>query len=157
VSLIKHGVFSNILPTLLRMTQTADADVPVVVGTAPVHRITGGISHLNTPFLCLDPGSAIAYFGCATPSGQVVGSDWKQWTLNSAFYMCFTLLNQFNKPSPVFVNIFNPATDITAVSQVSMNVVNKVITIPFATADVAIDSVVVKNSAGTQTLVLGIS
>ena len=153
--LIKHGVFSNILPTLLRMTQTADADVPVVVGTAPVHRISGGLTHVNTPFLCLDPGSTLAYLGCATPSGQTVGSDWKTWTLNPAFYMCFTLLNQFDKPSPVFVNMFNPATDLTSVAQASMNVVNKVITIPFATADVAIDSVVVKNSAGTTTLILG--
>lgn len=151
---MKHGVFGNILPTLLRITQVADADVPVVVGTAPVHRIVGGLSNVNQTFLCLAPGPTLAAFGCATPAGQTLGSDWNLWTLNEAFYMCFTLLNQFNKPSPVFVNVFN---NFLTVASASMNCINGVITIPFATADVAIDSVVVQNTAGTITLVKGVN
>lgn len=154
---IKHGVFGNILPTLYRMTQVADVDVPVVVGLAPVHRIAGGATQVNKPFLCLDPGSTLAALGCVTPSAAVLGSDWNKWTLNRAFYMCFTILNQFNKPSPVFVNVFNPLVHMTVVPQASLTCTNKVITIPLATADVIMDSVVVKDTTGVTTLVLGVN
>ena len=143
----KHGVYGNFLPTLLRITQLANADVPVFVGTSPVHRIVGGAQNVNQAFLALDPGAAQKYLGYDT--------NWGVWTLSECYYAEFTLFNQFNKPSPVFVNVFNPAVHFLSVAPAQLTQTNGVITIPFTTADVIIDSVVVKNTAGSVTLVKG--
>lgn len=145
----KHGVFYTILPTLYRITQQADADVPVVVGLSPVHRIVGGAAQVNDVYLCLDPG--------ATKAAMGYDSNWSVWTLSEYYYACFTLFNQFNKPAPVFVNVFDPTKHITTVASSAMTPSSTgVITIPFTTADVVIDSVVVKSSTGT-TLTLGVN
>jgi Bacteriophage tail sheath protein len=147
VATIKHGVYGNILPTLQRITQLANADVPVFVGLAPVHRIVGGATNVNDPFLSLDPGTTLAYLGYDT--------NWAVWTLSEVYYAEYTLFNQFNKPSPIFVNVFNPLVHFTPVGAAQLTQSNGVITIPFATADVIIDSVVVKNTAGSVTLLKG--
>jgi uncharacterized protein len=146
---IKHGVYGNMLPTLLRISQLANADVPVFVGLAPVHRIESGALNINQPYLGLDPGATKAYLGYDT--------NWTVWTLSECYYAAYTLFNAFNKPSPVFVNVFDPAKHMTAVPSTSMTPVNGVITITYAppTTDVILDSVVVKNAAGTITKVEG--
>lgn len=144
---IKHGVFGNILPTLLRITQLANADVPVFVGLSPVHRVENGAVNVNEPFLGLDPGDTKAYLGYDT--------DWDVWTLSECYYAAYTLFNQFNKPSPIFVNVFDPTIHMSVVPSTSMTPVNGVITILYTTADVIMDSVVVKDATGTTTKVEG--
>jgi phage tail sheath protein FI len=146
---LRHGVFWKTLPTLYRLTQTADADVPVIVGTWPVHRIVGGAANVNKVYLALDPGSTLAAFGFDT--------DWQKWTGCEFFYACFTLFNQYNKPSPVLINVFNPLVHFTAVTASQLTQTAGVITILATTADVIIDSVVVKNTAGSVTLVKGVN
>ena len=145
----KHGVFGNLLPTKLRITQLANADVPVFVGLSPVHRITGGAANVNQPYIGLDPGSTKGYLGYDT--------NWKIWTLSECYYAEYTLFNQFNKPQPIFVNVFNPLVHMAAVPPAPMAPTNGVITILFTTADVISDSVIVKNAAGTTTLVNGVN
>src|SRR5215469_15127619 len=103
----KHGVFGNLLPTKLRITQLANADVPVFVGLSPVHRITGGAANVNQPYIGLDPGSTKGYLGYDT--------NWKIWTLSECYYAEYTLFNQFNKPQPIFVNVFNPLVHMAVV------------------------------------------
>jgi uncharacterized protein len=146
---IKHGVFGNFLPTLQRITQLANADVPVFVGTSPVHRLVGGAKNVNDPYLSLDPGDTQAYLGYDT--------NWANWTLSECYYAEYTLFNQFNKPSPVFVNVFNPLVHFLPIAPAQLTQTGGVITIPFTTADVIIDSVVVKNTAGSVTLVKGVN
>jgi len=148
---IKHGVFGNILPTKQRITQLANADVPVLVGLSPVHRISGGSTHVNYPYLSLDPGSTKGYLGYDT--------NWKVWTLSECYYVCYTLFNAYNKPSPIFVNVFDPTVHKTTVASASMTPdTHGVITIPYVagTADVISDSVVVKTTGG-QPLVEGVN
>ena len=128
----KHGVYGNILPTQQRITQLANADVPVFVGLAPVGRITGGAKNVNYPFVGLNPGSAKNYLG--------YDPNWKVWTLSEAYYVEYTLFNQFNKPTPIFINVFDPAKHFQAVGASQMAPVEGVITIPISTADVISDN-----------------
>jgi len=146
---IKHGAFWNVLPTLLRITQTADVDVPVFIGLWPVHRIVGGATNVDQVYVALDAGDTLANFG--------YDPNFSVWTGCEAYYACFTLFNANDKPSPIFSNVFNPAVHFTAVPASQLVCNNGIITIPFATADVIIDSVVVKNTAGTVTLVKGVN
>jgi hypothetical protein len=141
---IKHGVYANILPTLLRITQLANADVPVFVGLSPVGRVEGGAANVNKPYLGLDPGSTKAYLGYDT--------NWGVWSLSECYYAEYTLFNAFNKPSPIFVNVFDPKLHMTPVVSTSMTPTNGVITLPYVAPVAAIlDSVVVKDSTGTTT------
>jgi Bacteriophage tail sheath protein len=147
----KHGAYAQTIPTQQRLLILADSHVPVVVGKWPVHRIIGGAENVNKVYLCLNPGETRAKFG--------YDDDWSVWTGCEFWYASFVQFNQWNHPAPIFVNVFDPAIHFVAVNPTSITAVVSggvtTLTITKATADVFIESVVVKHEDQT-TLVNGI-
>lgn len=136
-----HGVSQQTLPTQFRATLSSDVLVPVVVGLAPVHKLKGGASMVNVPYLAIDYGNTVATFGETL--------RFKPWTLSEFIYAAFQLFNAYDRPAPILINVADPSRHKTDVAQASHPVVSGAVTIQ--DVDVIRDSVHVVD--GTTALV----
>ena len=94
-----HGVYASQVPTSITPPRKVSASLPVVVGTAPVHRALGGEGPVNKVTLAYTYAEAVALLG---------DSDaWEGYTLCEFVYSHFAL---FAMAPIVFINVFDPAT-----------------------------------------------
>ena len=113
----KHGIYTGEVATsLVPMTQT-DSGLIVAFGTAPVH-LASDPAAVNTPVLCYTYAEAVAAFGYS--------DDWDKYTLCEVMKSQFAL---FNMAPVVLVNVLDPATHKTAVTQEECTLTDKVGTI----------------------------
>jgi len=91
----KHGVYTNEKPTSMIAPVTADASLPVVVGTAPIN-LTKEYS-VNEPILCFSYAEATQKLGFS--------GDFEKYTLCEAMYSQFAL---FGVAPIVFINVLDP-------------------------------------------------
>lgn len=113
----KHGIYTGEVATsLVPMTQT-DSGLIVAFGTAPVH-LAKYPAAVNTPVLCYTYAEAVAAFGYS--------DDWDKYTLCEVMKSQFAL---FNMAPVVLVNVLDPATHKTAVTQEECTLTDKVGTI----------------------------
>jgi len=92
----KHGVYIQEVPTSILPPRSVSASLPVVFGTAPVHRTEG--KKVNEPVLCYTYAEAVKEFSC--------DDDWEKWTISEFMKSMFSL---FNVAPVVFINVFDPA------------------------------------------------
>jgi phage tail sheath protein FI len=99
-----HGITIQEIPTSIVPPVEADAALPFVVGTSPVHLITGQNGPVNEVKLYTTYAEAVAAIGYST--------DWDSYTL-SEFLKCYFSL--YNRTPVMVVNVFDPATHKTNV------------------------------------------
>jgi phage tail sheath protein FI len=137
----KHGVYVEEQPTSILPPVRVEAAVPVVFGTAPVHKLAGGTAGpTNQPVLCYTYAEAVAALG--------YDADWASWTLCEFFKAFFGL---FAVSPIVAVNVFDPATHKTSVTDESATFADDELTLA---NDGVVGTAVVKNEAGDTTYVL---
>jgi hypothetical protein len=126
-----HGVRFSMLDTPIRGVISADAAIPFVVGTSPVHRVPGGTENVNKVLLAYSLSEAIIQIGDS--------DDWKKYSLCE-----FTRAAYIDSPAdvPVFyVNVYDPKTGGTVVPATSFPVTNRQVSPP--QAEIIWDTVVV--------------
>ncbi|KEQ22308.1 phage tail sheath family protein [Paenibacillus tyrfis] len=134
----KHGVYINEIPTSITPTVASDI-IPVVFGTAPVN-LSKRQAPVNEPVLCYTYAEAVEALGYS--------GDWS-FTLCEFMYSYFAL---YGASPAILVNVLDPATDKTAVPASDVTLVKDSATL---TQGILKPSVVVKNSDGSTTYVLG--
>lgn len=101
MSQYRHGVYIEEMATQLVTPNMAESALPVVVGTAPVHRLTGTPPPVNEPRLIYNMPQFTAQFG--VPGAGDNPEDYTLHQMASAYFSRY-------KASPVvFVNVFDPA------------------------------------------------
>jgi len=129
----KHGVYGNEVPTSILPAVSVEAGLPVVFGTAPIN-LASAPAAVNVPTLCYTYAEAVAAFG--------MSDDWANYTLCEFIYSHFAL---FNVAPVVLVNVLDPATHKTAVSnQAAVLVAGKKI---LPDLGIMLDTLVVKLTA----------
>ncbi|MER2169034.1 MAG: phage tail sheath family protein [Psychrobacillus psychrodurans] len=135
-----HGITIQENPTSIEQPVETLSAVQVVYGTAPVNLVKDSPSKVNKPILLRSLDEAKQHFGYS--------NDFKKFTLCEAMYVNFEVL----KVSPVvFVNVLDPEVHKKDVPDASITITNK--TGVISEEGVILDSLVVKDSAGTTTLV----
>jgi hypothetical protein len=135
----KHGVFIYEQPTSIVPPVRVGAAMPVVFGTAPVHKFVDGMGPVNMPKLCYSYKEAVAQFG--------YDKDWGKYTLCEFFKAYFAL---FNVAPMVVVNVFDPAVHKTSVIGESKTFKDDELMLDH---DGNIGDMVVKNEAGETTFI----
>lgn len=99
----KHGLYAQAFPSGSRATENVtDRNVPVYIGTLPVHTAAGGATRVNTPILLNDFAQAVKLVGYS--------DDWASYTLCEAIYVHLVLRGV----GPICViNVFDPNTGAT--------------------------------------------
>ena len=136
----RHGVYCSEVPTSIIPPVNCEAGLPVIFGTAPVHLATDRAA-ANKPVLCYSYSEAVAAMGYS--------GDWDKYTLCEAIYSQFAL---YNRAPIVLVNVLDPATHKTSVTNSEVTVTNKVATVA---EPVLLDTLKVKKAAAGQALTEG--
>lgn len=136
-----HGVHgSEVATSLVAMTE-ANAGLPVVVGTAPVH-LAQNAAEANKPILCYTYKEFVEQMGFS--------DDFEQYTLCEAAYVYFVL---FNMAPLVAINVLDPAKHGAEVEQQEIQVHNGVATID---APVVLSSLKVKGGVSEALAQIGV-
>lgn len=147
----KHGVYIEEVATPIVPPSRVDSSLPIFIGTAPSHLTDSHRSDgAGVPILANDYAEALGWLGYS--------DDWGNYSLCEAMYAYFQI---YGMCPAIFINVFNPygnanhrnvavtATQaLVAGSLIVKNGANPV-------ADILIDTMVVKNQAGSTTFVLG--
>jgi len=112
----KHGIYSDLIPSSISIT--SGSNIPVYVGTAPVHRLSEWSEYLNKPLLI--SGLEDAY----KKLGYNPNDDFEEFTLSGVVYAHFS--NSINPIGPIVViNVLDPdkhkATEETTKSLILIN------------------------------------
>mgnify|MGYP000087068702 CR=1 FL=1 len=83
----KHGIGISETPTAVQAMAQVGADIPVVIGTAPLHLASDPVA-ANKPVLCNDLSEAVAQLGYS--------DDFANYTCCEAMYSYFKLYNMHN-------------------------------------------------------------
>ncbi|MCP4021571.1 MAG: phage tail sheath family protein [Desulfobacteraceae bacterium] len=138
MSAYKHGVYIFEQPTSIVPPVRVGAAMPIVFGTAPVHKLIGTeTGSVNDPTLCYSYNEAVEQFG--------FDSDYSSYTLCEFFKAYFAL---FNVAPIVVVNVFDPATHKTSVVAEIQTFADDEFALNH---DGVVGSVTVKNQAGDTT------
>ncbi|MBE3586568.1 MAG: phage tail sheath family protein [Thermoanaerobacter sp.] len=137
----KHGVSVSEVPTSVAPPVRVSAGLPVVVGTAPIN-LAETQEYVNKPFLAYTYQEAVKALGYS--------KDWASYTLCEFIKSHFAL---FNVAPVVFINVLDPATHKTSVTDESVTL-NSSDQAVLANKGVLLSSVVVKSSDGLTTYVL---
>lgn len=113
----KHGVFVLENATDLVVPVVADSAVQVVIGTAPVNMVDGDV--VNKPILANSASEAMAQLGYC--------DDFANYTLCQSM---FATNNLFAVGPVVYINVLDPATHKTAVTETTIDVENMSATLP---------------------------
>lgn len=139
MTVYKHGVYADQLPTGIIPPRRVESALPVVVGTAPVHMVKDGYTGpVNEPRLLYTHKEAVETFGYS--------DDWT-YTLCEFTYSQFVL---FALAPVVFINVFDPAVHKTAVADEAQTFADGKITVAHPGL---VDAPVVKSQDGATTYV----
>lgn len=118
MTVYKHGVYTQQLPTGIIPPRRVESAMPVVVGAAPVHMVADGYTGpINEPTLIYTHKEAVTTFGYS--------DDWN-YTLCEFTYSQFVL---FALAPVVFINVFDPATHKTSVAGEEQTLVDDKLTL----------------------------
>jgi phage tail sheath protein FI len=135
----KHGIYVSEQATTLTPPVVGDSALPVFVGTAPIHRLSGDVTNLiNRPILCNSYEDAVKTLGYS--------DDWTNFTLCEAIYTQFRI---YGVAPAIFINIFDPTTNKTDVAATAFSAVNNKLEID---NDLLIPSTLVLTEAGGTTV-----
>ena len=98
----RHGAFFDEVPTSLMTPVQVDSALPVVVGTAPVHNLKGGVRPpVNEPRLIFTVEDFVAQFGALGAN-----DDPHAYTLAE---FATVYMGRYRVAPVVFINVFDPA------------------------------------------------
>ncbi len=103
----RHGVYTEEAPTSLISPVQGESDLPVIIGTAPIHLAADdeAIKNVNKPQLVYSYDEAVKFFGFSR--------DWEKYTLCEFIYSQFVLYGM----SPcVLINVLDPSKHNETVS-----------------------------------------
>ncbi len=139
----KHGVTISEQATSILPPSRVSAGLPVVVGTAPVHMLSGGVTGpVNVPGLYYTYSEAVLAVG--------YDADWSKYTLCEFVKSHFGL---FAVAPVVLVNVFDPAVHKASVAEASQAFVADELQLP--NEGILSGSLVIKSQDGLITHVLG--
>ena len=102
----KHGVYIREEATSLVTPNVAESALPVVVGTAPVHRLAQGTeAPVNDPRLIYNMPEFEATFG--KPGAADNAEDFPLWQMANAYF------SRYRTAPLVAINVFDPTTHVT--------------------------------------------
>lgn len=142
----RHGVYISEVPTSILPPVLAEASLPVVFGTAPVHMVDNPADVVNRPVLCYSYAEAVQNLGFV-PANPATGEF--DFTLCEFLRSHFAL---FAAAPVVLVNVLDPAEHVTSETDQAKTLVNGRVALPVGTLR---DTVVVKSSDGSTTYNLG--
>jgi len=134
-----HGIRIYEQATSLLPPRSVSSALPVVFGTAPLNM--GKAENVNKPVLCYSYEDAVEEFGYL--------DDYANYTLCEMMYVYFVM---YGCKPVVFVNVLDPATHKTDVTDSAVTLADGKVTIP--ETGILKDTIVVKDSGGTTTYVL---
>ncbi len=137
----KHGVYGSEVPTSLIPMTEVSAGLPVVFGTAPIHKALAPAKP-NTPILCYTYAEAVKQLGYS--------DDWEKYTLCEFMKSHFAL---FNMAPVVFVNVLDPSTHKTNVADTALTLTKGSVTLD-ASETIVLSTLVVKAVTAGQPLLL---
>lgn len=108
---LKHGVYTNQIPTSILTPRESLSALPIVFGCAPIHRLTPDKQTLVQPgqiAMIYDLEEAGRDFGI-----DVQRDDFERWTLSETAYIYLQL---FSVAPVIFANLFDPAVHRTSVA-----------------------------------------
>lgn len=106
MSQYNHGVFIREEATALVTPGLAESSLPVVVGTAPVHRLAKGVTApVNEPKLIYNMPAFEAVFG--KPGSGDNEEDFTLWQMANAYF------SRYRAAPLVAVNVFDPARHVS--------------------------------------------
>lgn len=138
----KHGVYTSEVATSVTSPVAVSAGLPVFIGRAPVNLASDPTAYVNKPVLAYTYAEAVAALGYT--------DDWENYELCEAIYTLFKL---YNVAPVVFINVLDPATHKTAVTNVSIALAAGAATID--KAGVMLSSLTIKATEAGQALVSG--
>lgn len=136
----KHGIGISETPTAAQAMAQVGADIPVVIGTAPLHLASDPVA-ANKPVLCNDLFEAVAQLGYS--------DDFANYTCCEAMYSYFKL---YNVAPVIFINVLDPAVHKKTGTQTNPKLTNKVATI---TEPAIVSTLKVTDKASAKLLTAG--
>lgn len=115
----KHGIYGELIASTESITTTGN--LPVYIGTAPMHRIASANRAINKPIIINDLDQA------KEKTGYLEKDDFDEFSLSAAIYAHFSNIIESIGPI-VIINVLNPANG-TAVTDAEIPIVNGVGTI----------------------------
>ncbi len=101
MSQYRHGVYIEEMATQLVTPRTAESALPVVVGTAPVHRLGDGVPPpVNQPRLVYNMPGFVTQFGA--PAADDAPEDFTLYQMADAYF------SRYRSAPVVFINVFDP-------------------------------------------------
>lgn len=135
----EHGVRILENPTSIITPLQSDADLQVVVGTAPIHLLEDPSKAVNAPQVVYKWSEGVEKIGYS--------KDWDKYTLCQSMFATFQVLNV----APIiFINVLDPDKHTTQVTDVAHSIVEKQVTIANGNGPVQgvlLKTIVVKNAA----------
>ena len=137
----EHGVRILENPTQIVTPIFSDADLQIVVGTAPIHLLEEPLKAVNTPILINKWSEGVQKIGYS--------EDWKKYTLCQSLFATFQVVNV----APiVFINVLDPEKHATQINDVAHSISEKQVIIADKDSPVVgvlLNTIVVKNQANT--------
>lgn len=136
-----HGVYAYDVPTSVIPMRHVSSGIPVVFGTAPVHRALSGDKPVNTPVLAYSYAEAVKQLGHDK-------EDWDNWTLSDFVTAYYGL---YKMAPAIFINVFDPAVHKGTVAAAEATFVDDIIQLP--NVDLLPDTLVVTSPDDATTYV----
>ena len=114
----KHGIYIYEEGTALTVPITGSSGVQVVIGTAPVNLVDNPSEVVNTPVLANSAAEAMEKLGFS--------DDFANYTLCKTMY---ATSNIYNVGPVVYINVLDPSTHKTALSEATVTVADKQATV----------------------------
>ena len=134
-----HGVYVQEQATSLTAPIEGTAGLQVIIGTAPVNMAADPYDCTNKPMLCYSYKEAVGNVGYS--------DDFKKYTLCQSIDACFRV---FNVAPIILINVLDPKKHKKNIEEMTCAVEDGVAKL--AETGVLLDTVVVKNAGGTETL-----
>jgi phage tail sheath protein FI len=96
----KHGTYFYEVPTSIIPPRRTSAGIPVVFGTSPLHRASGGSAPVNDPVLAYTYADAVEQLGFEE-------EDWDNYTISEFVKSYYSL---YKMAPAIFINVFDPST-----------------------------------------------
>lgn len=134
-----HGVYIEEQATSLIAPIEGTAGLQVIIGTAPVNLAENPYQCTNKPMLCYSYKEAVANVGYS--------DDFGKYTLCQSVDACFRV---FNVAPIILINVLDPKKHKKSIAETDCTVENE--KAKLAETGVLLDTVVVKDETGTETL-----
>lgn len=134
----KHGIFTSRKSTALTSPKTSNANIQVIIGTAPINMCKDPYSAVNVPLVAYSKPDAVEKVGFSY--------DFKNFTICQSIYASFEV---FAVAPIIMINVLDPNKHVKAVTATPFNVTDHKIRIP--AEGILLDSIEVTDTTDSTT------